>query len=467
MEKYYAASSFTFPPKRTLLRTLAGMLFCVILPAFAGADARKTTGIFSPKASSKLSPEPASDPENPSGTRPETRSPAEPKTTSGRKLKRARHTTAVPTIAAVDPTRNRIHVPAAAAVSITFSEAMEVATASNTAIRVYGSLTGKRSGTFGGAGTAVATFAPNLAFKPGETVSVITTTAARNAGGTALARAHVYTFTAVAAPGPAAFIANPAIPSLSRPHAVYAADYDGDGDADLAIANSGSSFLTIQKNNGGGTFTAPTNVAYPGGGESIFAADLDGDGDLDLATANKSVGSVSIRFNDGTGAFSALPAPHDDLPTAIASGSQPSGIHGADFDGDGDVDLIVANKVSTGSLGELPVFINDGTGRFTRTLAYGRKSLEAVCTADFDGDGDVDFAASASSTFNQVSVRLNNGDGTFPLSGPDISVGTYPQSVYAADFDGDGDVDLATANRNSNNVSIRLNNGNGTFAGGS
>ncbi|TAK05657.1 VCBS repeat-containing protein [Patescibacteria group bacterium] len=66
-------------------------------------------------------------------------------------------------------------------------------------------------------------------------------------------------------------------------------------------------------------------------------------------------------------------------------------------------------------------------------------------------------------TITNVSVLLNNGDGTF-ASPVNYAVGTHPPSVFTADLDGDGDRDLVTANYDSDNVSVLLNNGNGTFA---
>jgi hypothetical protein len=95
----------------------------------------------------------------------------------------------------------------------------------------------------------------------------------------------------------------------------------------------------------------------------------------------------------------------------------------------------------------------------------------AVCAADLDGDGDLDLATTNGETNpvakdpgdNTVSVLLNYGDWTF---GPHAvyAVGNYPRSVFAGDLDGDGDLDLAVANRMDNNVSILLNYGDGTFA---
>jgi hypothetical protein len=88
----------------------------------------------------------------------------------------------------------------------------------------------------------------------------------------------------------------------------------------------------------------------------------------------------------------------------------------------------------------------------------------SVVSADLDGDGDVDLVT-ANSRSDTVTVLRNNGDGTF-AAGVAYAVGSSPASVTSADLDDDGDVDLMTANFNSNNVTVLHNNGDSTFAVG-
>src|ERR1051325_3881437 len=87
----------------------------------------------------------------------------------------------------------------------------------------------------------------------------------------------------------------------------------------------------------------------------------------------------------------------------------------------------------------------------------------AVVSADFNNDGNMDLAA-ANWSSSTVSVLLGNGLGNFG-SATNFSVGTNPRSLVTADFNTDGNMDLATGNDGSNNVSVLLGNGNGTFAG--
>jgi hypothetical protein len=107
--------------------------------------------------------------------------------------------------------------------------------------------------------------------------------------------------------------------------------------------------------------------------------------------------------------------------------------------------------------------VYDGSGSFASQSFYptGAEPV-SVFSADLDGDGDLDLAT-ANFYDDDVSILLNNGDGTFAPHSV-YPVGTYPRSVFSADLDGDGDLDLAVTNYYSDNVSVLLNNGDATFA---
>src|ERR1051326_8000476 len=85
----------------------------------------------------------------------------------------------------------------------------------------------------------------------------------------------------------------------------------------------------------------------------------------------------------------------------------------------------------------------------------------AVAAADFNADGKVDFAV-ANFGSNNVSVYLNSGTGAFAAP-VNYAVGNNPSSIVAADFNADGKMDLAVANTDTDDISILLGNGNGTF----
>lgn len=198
------------------------------------------------------------------------------------------------------------------------------------------------------------------------------------------------------------------------------------------------------------------SVNYPSGREprSTYAADLDGDGDLDLVTANSGGGDVSILRNNGDGTFAA--------PLNYFAGGSASAVFAADLDGDSDLDLAIAESAF-----ETPnvwILKNNGDGSFDAGIGYPTESgARCVYAADLDGDGDLDLAVVHNGLgIGHLWVLKNAGDGSF-AAGVSYYVGDIPTSVIAADLDGDGDLDLASANENAGDVWILSNDGVGNF----
>jgi len=186
--------------------------------------------------------------------------------------------------------------------------------------------------------------------------------------------------------------------------------------------------------------------SYP---NSVFCADLDGDGDLDLAVANHESQSVSVLKNIGNGTFA------DTVNYSV--GNHPISIFCADLDGDGDLDLAVSCEFAG-----VFIFKNNGNGTFVDAGSYpAGTSIRFLFCADLDEDDDLDLAV-ADAWGDRISILKNNGNGTF-TNAFYYGVGDEPVSPFCADLDGDGDLDLAVANAYSDNVSILKNNGDGTF----
>jgi hypothetical protein len=279
-----------------------------------------------------------------------------------------------------------------------------------------------------------------------------------------------------------------------QPKAVTAADLDGDGDLDLAAANWSSANVMVFLNDGSGDFSLVGTYAVGSAPRDIAAADLDGDCDLDLITTNQFGNSCSILENDGAAAFVV------DVP-AMPVGNRPSFLDLGDVDDDGEPDLVVSNEndaevwimLNDGSGGFGPpqtfavlapennVFVdldadrdldvafvtqecvlrvlkNDGTGNFAlQPEAPASGDVAGICAGDFDNDGDPDIAAgNVNCDGNIVWVNLNLGDGTF-AEGVPFEVDTGVRAVVCADFDGDWDVDVASANGWGDSVAILLN----------
>lgn len=207
----------------------------------------------------------------------------------------------------------------------------------------------------------------------------------------------------------------------------------------------------VAASGGTGSFTSST-LAAQNSPRSVAAGDLDGDGDVDLVVANRGADTLLVLQNDGTGAFT--------NSDTLAVGATPESVAAADLDGDGDLDLAVV----TAGTNSVSVYQNNGSGTFTSlgTAVTVGSFPFSVTAADLDGDGDLDLAV-ANQTSGTVSALENNGSGTFANFGADVAAGAGASSVTAADLDGDGDLDLAAANTDTNTVSILRNDGSGTF----
>lgn len=232
---------------------------------------------------------------------------------------------------------------------------------------------------------------------------------------------------------------------------LVSADWDRDGDEDLATAGVGSDQVVALLNQGGLTFS---QQAYEAGFSSmnLRAADLDVDGDVDLvsATPGDEISSVTLLRNAGNGTFGA--------PIFVESGHQPHDAAVADFNRDGRPDLAVANRVTdTGA-----IHPQRADGSFANATLYDNDSFLplAVASADFDGDGDVDMVESS----DEVHVMRNQGNGSFALSSTIPSGGGLVHGITASDLNGDGRPDLLWAPDDPPYPYVyTLNNGDGSF----
>lgn len=254
-------------------------------------------------------------------------------------------------------------------------------------------------------------------------------------------------------------------PVGTYPNSVITADFNGDGKLDLAVANSGvdpasgvnsAGSISILLGYGDGTF-AP-KVDYPSGlnSVSLTAADFNADGKLDLAVTNFGSNSISIFLGKGDGAF----APKSD----IAVGRTPTSIATGDFNRDGKIDLVFANfqdNAFTLLLGK-----GDGTFQPGTEFPAGVKPV-GIAVADFNGDGILDVATSCMGDDTQgikpeIHLEFGNGDGTFATQNQKgFEVSLDPVWLIAADFNGDGRMDLAVST--GDRISVLLSQGNGTF----
>jgi uncharacterized repeat protein (TIGR01451 family) len=195
--------------------------------------------------------------------------------------------------------------------------------------------------------------------------------------------------------------------------------------------------------------------SYPVGTSpaAIAVGDFNGDGKIDIAVANTGSGDVSILLGNGDGTFQ--PA------SSFSAGNSPSAIAVGDFNGDGKLDLAVFQPGSNGVAGSISILLGNGDGTFqapkTLTLSV---SASIMAVADFDADKKSDLAVCDSAN---LGIFIGNGDGTFQAAKNTVLSGCF--GLVAADFNGDSKPDLAAiTSSTAGRIRILLGNGDGTFS---
>jgi hypothetical protein len=179
----------------------------------------------------------------------------------------------------------------------------------------------------------------------------------------------------------------------------------------------------------------------------VAVDDFNGDGNVDVAIANQDSSNVSIFLGNAAGTFG--------NPVEYPTGTGPQRIKAGDFNNDDKIDLVTAN-IGSGLAGDVSILLGNGNGSFQPPVSISMGTQPAdVAVGDFNKDGKLDLAAADYSTV-AVIVRLGNGDGTFqaPIT---LSIPQAAQSLVVDDMNKDGNPDIITAG------AILLGNGNGTF----
>src|ERR1700730_3803564 len=251
----------------------------------------------------------------------------------------------------------------------------------------------------------------------------------------------------------------------TRPIALVIADLDGNGTADIAVANNSDNTISVLLGKGDGTFQTPRTYPSGVGPHSVAAADFNGDGKLDLAIANCPVSVLGVLSpfecppagTDGPGSISVLLGNGDGTfqrPLSLTVLAAPYNIAAADLNGDGKPDIVATHNVVNGSAS---VLVGHGDGSFDPAVTFsGGDYIEGLVIADFNGDGKLDIVTGNAN--HQISELLGIGDATFQPAA-NYAVGVNEGRVSAiGDFDSDGRPDIAVVTDN-NIVSVFLNAG--------
>jgi hypothetical protein len=231
------------------------------------------------------------------------------------------------------------------------------------------------------------------------------------------------------------------------PQSILVADFNGDGFTDIAVANYGSNTIGVLLGNGDGTFRTAINSASSFGPEYFVVGDFNKDGKLDVVTSAPDAGGISIMLGNGDGTFKP--------PVTYPAGFGPLALVSGDFNGDGNLDVVVTSNMDA-QTNPISVFLGNGDGTFQPYVQFNVGDFPSqIVAGDLDGDGKLDLIVMNSDIFfggPTLSVLFGVGNGTFL---PQVVFPVAANStIVPGDFNGDGRLDLAIADRSHANISL-------------
>jgi len=229
---------------------------------------------------------------------------------------------------------------------------------------------------------------------------------------------------------------------------IDAADFDGDGNLDVAMTGKNGGVVFVDRGDGAGSFTPAPDVPVAGGPIGLATADFDGDGRIDLAVCGERSSNVTLVAGLGDGTFST-----SHRFSAGLADHRPTFLRAADFDSDGRTDVVAAfARLDSGDRrSALAVFENVGGGLFAvgpELVVPGR--IGGLAVEDLDDDGYLDAIAvhDDTGTAGTERVVVGFGDGAGGFDGAPFTFATGgrdPRGVAVADLDADGHRDVALA----------------------
>jgi len=255
--------------------------------------------------------------------------------------------------------------------------------------------------------------------------------------------------------------------------AIASAVLTSSGFQDLLITDPTANTVIILFGNGDGTFKTPATTIPVGSQPSaIVTSDFNGDGHPDFAVLNfgnatapsPSDNTLAVFLGGVDASGNPTITPVAGSPFALpVTGSQPIALTVADFNGDGKPDLAIANQITLASpaisQGNVVILQGNGDGTFTESsgspFTVGNLPV-AIASGDLDTNGTADLAV-VNQTDNSVTILLNQGSGTFaPGPNSPLPTSSNPTSITIADFNQDGQADIAVTNGGTNTFRVFL-----------
>jgi hypothetical protein len=363
----------------------------------------------------------------------------------------------VPQVVSIQPASQRIDAPANATIRLTFDEPIDTFSVDPISFRIFGRWSGPASGARTVAGATV-TFTPNQPFFAGEWVTVNLSRGIKNTLGEPLAKGYAWNFFIKTKPASLNLqydyrvTTRQGSETWTQPYGGYAGDLNNDGWSDLTVPCEQTGDARIFMNDGTGNFTSfrveplvPASQSSPNEG-----ADFNNDGEIDIVFGDSNGNKISVLLGDGTGNFFSK--------TFHTAGFSIRGVGVLDLNGDGWDDIVTANL----STNNLSIFINNGDGTFPATgvaKEAGGNGEVSIGVADANNDGLLDVFVGTYSTPYQVIVLLSDGNGGL-IAQPGVPSGGHPWlQITVGDFNGDGNVDTAINHVFTNGMGVLMGNG--------
>ncbi len=369
-------------------------------------------------------------------------------------------------VVGISPSSNFLTAPVNTSISVNLQQAVDPASVNPGTFWAFGRWSGPAEGVISiENGGLTLRLTPDNPFSAGEQVMVILADSITSlTGSTIQSGGYSFLFWTKAGAATLQFTeiaewstrTNPGV--STRSYGGIGSDLDNDGHLDIAVINEDTADVRcyLNQGNGSGLFS---QMVTPVSSVNLQAspnepADFNRDGNVDLVVCNIAMDTVSILLGNGDGTFQ----PQQQINVGLA----PRGVAVLDVDGDGDMDVVNTNYGN----GNLSILTNNGnaSGVFSGPSFFegGGAGERSLATADMNGDGLLDLVIGMINS-GEIVINLNDGDGTFTESGSEPAVsGTWMLAL--GDLNGDGNVDVTSVNASQDNGTINFGNGDGTIS---